>query len=349
MAKAKRKTLPKTYDELLQQGDLDALKAVFDTCDLNATGGYSKQTALAYGQSPEPLLQWLVAEGADLAASDSYGDTPLHAHARDWQGKVETLLALGADANIEGKGGNTPLHSAAASVKPAAARKLLQHGAQVEARNSSGQTPLELALQTCSNAMLEPMAEFAEVLLAAGARQTPAMSDQVRKMGETFEFYRPNYNPDSVDQASAALDRLYALFGTAPVTKRQMHDGKSPITVGSGPWPKQHEQLWQLLVPGSGAALTVQGEVIRASGRIAHEIEDNGGVNWGGDYKRMAQALLAHLQSGTPISASDIVQAATILKAPKSSNDTPDLMRMAVEWVRANPRPVKLARPDYRL
>ena len=39
MAKAKKKLLPKDFDALLKGGDLAALKAVFDTCELDARGG----------------------------------------------------------------------------------------------------------------------------------------------------------------------------------------------------------------------------------------------------------------------------------------------------------------------
>ena len=60
MAKAKKKLLPKDFEALLIAGDLEALRAVFETCDVNARGGYSKQTALAYHECPDDLAIWLV-------------------------------------------------------------------------------------------------------------------------------------------------------------------------------------------------------------------------------------------------------------------------------------------------
>ena len=48
MAKAKRKTLPKDFEALLREGDIDALKAALSLCEPDARGGYSKQTALAF-------------------------------------------------------------------------------------------------------------------------------------------------------------------------------------------------------------------------------------------------------------------------------------------------------------
>jgi len=70
MAKTKKKTLPKDFEPMLERGSLAELKAVFDVCELDARGGYSKQTALAFDKCPDDLARWLVAQGADLSATD---------------------------------------------------------------------------------------------------------------------------------------------------------------------------------------------------------------------------------------------------------------------------------------
>eukprot|EP01035_Chromulina_nebulosa_P001220 gene1220-1643_t len=114
MAKSKRKTLPKNFEELLAAGDLAALKAVFAGCELDARGGVFKQSALAFAACPDELTRWLVEQGADLSAADAYGETPLHARAGHWKGDVALLIALGADVNHRAGGRGTPLHRAAA-------------------------------------------------------------------------------------------------------------------------------------------------------------------------------------------------------------------------------------------
>jgi hypothetical protein len=101
----------------------------------------------------------------------------------------------------------------------------------------------------------------------------------VQRIGENFEFHRAGFNPESVEATSAALDRLYALFGVPPVPRRMMHDGRSPIVAKSARWQDQQQELWALLVPSNGPAATVQGEVIRIAGRVADEIDRNGGAN----------------------------------------------------------------------
>lgn len=88
MAKAKRKTLPTDFELLLERGTMAELKAVFDVCELNARGGYSKETALAFDKCPDDLARWLAAQGADLSATDTWGNTPLHSRARSRRSSI---------------------------------------------------------------------------------------------------------------------------------------------------------------------------------------------------------------------------------------------------------------------
>ncbi|WP_241127718.1 ankyrin repeat domain-containing protein [Novosphingobium terrae] len=354
---------------MLAQADIEALKAVFELCSPDARGGAFKQTALAFHTCPDELTRWLVSQGADLNAGDQYGETPLHARAGHWQGDVSLLIELGADVNHHAGGRGTPLHRAAAVGNLRTARALLEHGANADATNAAGQTPLLFALQRCSNATLERMAPMAELLLKAmtapevrpsmlgrllGAkakRASPvsqAMQEQVTRLGGNFEFHRAGFNPDSVKAASDALDRLYSLFDVPPVPRRAMHDGTSAITAKAATWQDRHRELWELLVPSSGAAATIQGEVIRISGRISDELKRNGGANWDGDYRKMADAILAHLSSGNALSTADMKAAAqTVAEIKLQRGDPAELCRLAVEWVARNPKPQTLPTPAY--
>ena len=365
----KRKTLPEDFEAILQSGDLAAMQAVFDGCELDARGGFAKQVALAFADCPDELARWLVAQGLGVDTPDQYGLSALHARAGHWRGDIAILLELGADPQRD-PGSGTPLHRAAQVHNLEAARRLLDHGARIDARNAQGLTPLGSALQQCSNAKLGTMAPMAELLLAAGAKsgagkpgllgqlfggkaQTeaddPALKAMVRKLGETFEFHRAGFNPDSVAAASAGLDRLYALFGVEPVPRRELHAMDAPIRASAAGWQDRHAELWQALVPGKGAAPSVQGEVIRISGRIAHELDGNGGINWDDDYRRMADAWLAHVGSGTALPAAQLAEAVRLVSAIKSKRGNPDRMcELAVAWVDANPQPAALAPPDYR-
>jgi Ankyrin repeats (many copies) len=368
MAKPKKKLLPKNFEALLKEGDLEKLQEVFESCDVNARGGYTKQTALAYNDCPDALVRWLVEQGADLMAEDNYGETPLHARARHWQGHIEILLELGADVHRGENLRGTPLHTAAGAHNLRTAQILLQHGARANALNREKMTPLAYALQRCGNANLENMAPLAELLLEKD-RPAPAKSGGlfakifgsqskgaggpdlkalVSRIGTEFEFHRSNFNPDSVDAASAALDRLYQLFDVPPVPRRTMHDGKTPIVAKAANWEDCHQELWELLVPSSGHAATVQGEVIRLSGRIRNELEGNGGINWDADFRKMADAFLKHVGSGKSLPDTELADARYITSELKGRRgDTVRLCELAVSWVARNPQPLKLAKPNY--
>ncbi len=349
MAKARRKTLPKDFEKLLEKGTMAELKAVFEVCEIDARGGYSKQTALAFDKCPDDLARWLVTQGADLSATDTWGNTPLHSRARSRQSSIDVLLELGADVNKASSSSGTPLHAAADSHNAAHARLLLQHGARANERNKEQLTPLELALRGCSNIDIENMVLVAKVLLEAGAEKTYRMKEFVEEIGNRFEFHRHGFNPEHVDAVSRALDELYGIFEVQPIPRRQTHDGNSPVVVKAKTWQTQHQELWNLLVPSQGPAATVQGEVIRISGRIANELEGNGGANWDADYKRMADAFLEHVQGGKPLSPPDLAEAAAIVaEVKRESGDTARMAELAVKWVMQNPDPVKLNPPSYR-
>jgi ankyrin repeat protein len=347
MAK-KKKLLPKNFEEMLVEGDIAKLKAVFDNCDLNARGGYAKEAAVAFDECPDALARWLVEQGADLSATDRWGNTPLHTRSRRRRGRIDVLLELGADVDSDSASVGTPLHAAAASHHVENARLLLQRGARVDALNREGLTPLELALRHCRNSDLQSMALLAVVLLEAGAKKTSRMKDFVEKIGKDFEFHRTNVNPQFVEAASDALDRLYMHFDVPPVPRRQMHDGKSRIVVTASRWQKQHQELWNLLVPSEGHAATIQGEVIRISGRIAYELDGNGGGNWNSDFNEMADAFRRYVEAGNPLSPSDLADAAAVTREVKRrSGDPGRLCELAVGWVLLNPIPIALESPPH--
>jgi len=96
------------------------------------------------------ILNLLIAKGADVNVHSAYG-TPLHLATRGGpKGKVEKspemvekLLAKGADVNARAsRDGRTPLHNAARSGYSKAAELLITAGADVNAKDKEGHTPL---------------------------------------------------------------------------------------------------------------------------------------------------------------------------------------------------------------
>ncbi|GLQ98218.1 ankyrin repeat domain-containing protein [Dyella mobilis] len=348
MTKTKKKSLPKDIEQLLELGDVAELKAVFDTCDVNARGGFAKQTTLAFDNCPDELAAWLVLQGADLLAADTWGFTPLHARARSRRSSIGVLLDLGADIHSDTSSLGTPLHCAASSYHVDNVRLLVNWGAEIDRPNKQGLTALELALSRCNNADLERMAKFGECLLELGAKRTARMQELVEAIGKRFEFHRSGFNPDLIDAASTGLDKLYDLFSVQPVERRVMHDSKSPIRVKSNTWQEQHQELWELLVPSNGHAMTAQGEAIRITGRIFREIHHNGGNNWDTDFKKMADAFLQIVQRGHALPPDDIEQTRSLVAAVKRKSGDPErLAQLAVSWVLLNPAPMNMEAPSY--
>lgn len=352
MQMRKRKTLPKNFGDMLHTATLAELKEVFRTRRVEAYGGYSRNTAIGFPQCPDELIVWLVEQGLDVDTPDNYGGTPLWERASLGQvEQIPLLLSLGADIQRPRQFAGSPLHGATGHQRPRAVRVLLEHGADVHATNESGETPLDYGLARTSNTGVRDMAEIAQLLVDAGATVTDTTREEVRRIGHDVEFHRADLAPGFTAELDAGLAVLYRLTGVEPVAARLRHDGSSPIAVPAGPWQEQHDGLWQLLVPSTGAAATVQGEVIRITGRIAIEILDMGGVNWDRGFRMMLDSLPGHFGSHTALPASELTGTAELARALRAGKGDDEqvlrLCELAVAWVAANPEPVPLPAVDY--
>ncbi len=356
---ALRKTLPKDFEQTLEQaaesGDYAPVHAILEACELEARGGYAKATVLTMRQCTPELARWVVARGTHVDATDNYGRTALHESARARFHHLlppAVLIDLGADIHHRDKYGATPLHFAADGKNLPSVELLLARGAKVDELDDKGFTPLEYALQRMSNIDLVAMVPVAKALLAAGARVERA-PEFVKRAADTFEFHRAGFAKDSVEEAAAAARALCEMFGVTPPAPRKMHDGVSPIVATAATWQKQHVELWELLVPSSGACKTVQGEVVRIAGRVSDELHRNGGVNWNADYDAMLKAFCAHLGSHAALSPDELAECAALARqrsriSTEKGEGTARLAQLSVKWVLSNPTPIPLPPPAYR-
>ena len=353
MAK-KRVTLPKEFKDLMDEGNIEALKAVYDRCELTAHDGrFSLCTPLHMGGVPDELVIWLVEQGLDINIPDYYGATPLYRQAILGRDTVKLLLELGADIGKPNTYGETPLHVAAEFFHPKTVKLLIDKGADVNAKNDRGQTPLDSVLTVCGGIYIAQTAEIATMLLDAGAKKTSSMKENVENIGKDFEFHREGINPDYLEAADRGLTKLYEIFDVKPVEKRLTHDGVSPIFVKEGSWEEQYEELWSFLIPSSGAAKTVQGEVIRIPGRVRDELDRNGGVNWDRDYRKMLQALPQYLSLGSSLSDQELAETKELIAQVhgKDFDDGPRLDRLcqlAIAWIKQNSEPLLLEKTSYK-
>ena len=145
-------------------GDVSALRFLLGNgeslASINDDGNYKLGTACYHGHWR--LCEFLIEQGADVnAAAADTGETPLHSalvkpNSPHFDVVVMLLLARGAKPNVATKPnvetgafmrdcrtkGETPLHRAAAFGSEDAVQMLLDKGADREARDMNGETPL---------------------------------------------------------------------------------------------------------------------------------------------------------------------------------------------------------------
>jgi hypothetical protein len=368
MRNEKSNTLPENFEELIAAGDVTALKAVFDSCTIDAReyhecGG--KNTALHFKEVPAELVRWLVEQGLDMDISNADGRTPLCVHAVYGSDLVEVLLELGADVNtVAAKDHETPLARAARAHHTKTVEVLLRHGANpcIKGGLLRPYTPLESMLLCVSEnnlATTAAVADIAKLLLRAGDSLTEEMQCSVWNIG--IKHWRYCDYLSSVEQAEAldGLENLYRLFRVDPVPQRFVYDGTSPIPVPPCGWSFAFEALQEYLVPETGEPKTLQGEVIRAASVFKLICLSGGSELWlteerkkrRAEYKQMGEALRHYLSSGKALPGAQLAELDELIRSimiwPYEQEKLSRVCELAVEWVRKNKRPIPLEGNRY--
>lgn len=354
MAK-KRTTLVKDFREILESGNLEEIKAVFEKCDINAKT--DKYGFNAFGQRPlsREAAFWLKEQGCDINQKDYYGDTPVLRQISRYQGNLKLMLELGADVNAIDRNGYTLLHKVAMQGTKEDILLLLEHGLDLNANQlcskmySEMYTPLEVLFYNYNGRPSE-LLPMAELFIDKGAKITDRVKAALIKKGKSFEFYRADYNSDMIGADSLAMDSLYELIKVEPPQKVEKHDGVSPIAVEGKTRSELYTKLWDYLVPSKGMAKTAQGEVIRIAGKVAREIMDNDGINWDNDYKKMLDVFPIYFEQGNKLSKEDIEEIKSIVKTIYhgiGDNEPEKLMDYAVKWIMQNQEVLPVIPPLY--
>jgi hypothetical protein len=112
-------------------------------------------------------------------------------------------------------------------------------------------------------------------------------------------------------------------------------------------WWEEQPRLWKQLVPRSGQADTVQGELIRCTGKLADEAYRNGNVNWESGYEKLARYIGDKLNDPATFNEEEREKISNAVNEIILNFRKPDLSghgsayyylaEMAVRWCLANP------------
>jgi len=187
-------------------------------------------------RQPEAASQ-LLDRGADHTVARDNGLTALHyAALRGYPDLIERLVSLGIDVNVQTNASSTPLLHASGNSEFAATRKLLELGADTELPNSYGRTPLLNVARESGDV------EMAQLLVEHGADvdaidtfgDSPIVLAAWRGYAEIVDLLLDNNVDVPVDgrrgtqliqySAEKGLDRLMA----------RLVEGGADLTLGSG-------------------------------------------------------------------------------------------------------------------
>jgi hypothetical protein len=114
-------------------------------------------------------------------------------------------------------------------------------------------------------------------------------------------------------------------------------------------WRSEFKRLWKKLVPPQGQSSTVQGELIRAVGRLSDEAFRNGNRNFSRNHQILCRYVRTTLKDPEVFNAEEMREidrcVTRILrsKTPDISGPTTSFHRMAelaIRWCAAHPEPI---------
>ena len=211
-----------------------ALLAAGANVNERTDGGSTALHRAAYRGSAD-TLKLLLAAGANIYA-DNDGRTPLHLAAvptNQTTEALEVLLLTGANINAKDNHGYTPLHVAAQSASAETLETFLAAGANINAKNDFGNTPLHEAADRGGHA------DNVKTLLTAGANVN-AKND----FGYTPLHIAVRYGSDHVK-------KVEFLLAAGADVNIQANDGRTALGIATD---KSDEKVVELLLAAGAKA-----------------------------------------------------------------------------------------------
>ncbi|KAL8666026.1 MAG: hypothetical protein Q9202_001763 [Teloschistes flavicans] len=171
----------------IKENNIDVVRSLLDIgANIEACDGENKSPLhLAAKEGHTDMMSLLLTKGAGPEARDWYGKTPLHYAAKNNASSqmVVLLLTNGARVAVYEHWNRTPLHYAVEQNQASIVWALLEYGADADAFDADGMTPLDLALENL------PSSEEAVSLLQKHSQRGPRAAKAAAKAtAETGEL-----------------------------------------------------------------------------------------------------------------------------------------------------------------
>lgn len=353
MARTFKDKLPRSFDRILESGEEQAFREVYESRTLDARDRHG-DTALHRPEVPEAHQVWLLEQGLDPDVRNAAGDTPLHVLTRATDRDPGFLLAHGADAGAVNNEGESVAFGAV--FRPAQLRALIAAGADPGARANDGTSPLMRLVRAGDTNRPAQLVESLRLLAEAELTATELREAQERiiELGQLLGEVRASGDPARIARAEEDMRFLYERFAIPAELRADAparHDGHSPITLSGGSWSERFLDGHDILVPAVGRAGTLQGEVIRIAGLVSTQFHGDQGADRDKGHKRMLRYLVAATTRGTPLPEEQQLELEAAAKAVRRGEPTEEqvdaLPRLATAWVVANPEPLPVAESEH--
>lgn len=284
-------------------------------------------------------------------ATNDIGETPLIIAA--YLERVEILKMIieqtqNIDQKVEGSITETALLEACGQRRLESIKLLVEAGANLEQKDRFSLTPLS---KIFTNTFSDPIPS-ATYLVSKGAKIT----DEVIEMGmdwdkERFtEFLKSiNYDLENVSLPTEETSPIEQVNIDTSIDIEHLHN-----VVNSKDYFKTAKVIWQKLVPKSGQADTVQGELLRAIEKLRDEAQRNGNGNFNKNCHGLLIDFLRNILTSenlfeklTKDKINDDLDRLSIKNNPYTEDDIYDrITERIVDWYLINPTQISHMKND---
>lgn len=352
----KTELLPKNFKSIMERGNLEELKRVYDDCAITAHAGKKEDKwwlPFFFSTDCIEFYGWLVNQGLDIETRNPYGRTALYEAITE--AHLEGLVLAGAD--IEARAGLdriAPIHRFARFHNENLIKKLIALGADVNARDKSGNTPLDWVFFSGKGRDVVQICAVAKLFIESGGTYTEKTPKHVEELSRDFEFIKSSLRPEDQVRGEKCVQDLCGFFRVKGAKAINKNDGDSPIVISSTKYEDIVDEIFDSLVPPYGHCKILQGEVVRICCKVRdwlliHEGERE---QWREDYEYMMESIPQYLSNGTML---DSMKMEMVRKLANNVNykSNPDILdelcKLCIEWVLVNPQPIIVKKVPYSL